>query len=261
MCSQLYLIDEALVKKALVKMKANKRDALFETVSDCYINGPSELVQHLTAMIKMFLTHGTIPSSILVCTLLPLVKDNFGDITSSSNYRAIAGGCLILKLIDLVLLSLEGEKLSFSELQFAYQANVGTTVCSWAVKSVIDHFNINGTNVYAAAMDMSKAFDMVEWSMLFENLLKRNVDCLFLRLLMYIYENQSCQIKWGGEVSIAFTVSNGVRQGAISSAFFFSVYIDDLLQILKESRIGCHIDGIFFGAFIFEDDILLLSAS
>ena len=258
---QLDRIDEALVSKALAKMKANKKDALFETVSDCYINGPPELLQHLTVLIRIFLVHGSIPSSILVCTLLPLVKDNFGDTTSSNNYRAIAGGCLILKLLDLVILLLEGEKLSFSEMQFAYQSNVGTTVCSWAVKSVVDHFNSKGTAVYAAAMDMTKAFDMVEWSMLFDTLLKRNIDCLYLRLLLHIYLNQSCQVKWGGEVSTAFRVSNGVRQGAISSAILFSVYIDDLLKILKEARIGCHVDGIFMGAFIFADDILLMSAS
>ena len=119
---------------------SSRIDAIFDTVSDCYINGPPELLKHLTTMIKIFLVHGLIPQFILVCTLLPLVKDSFGDITSSNNYRAIAGGCLILKLLDIVFLLLEGHKLSFSELQFAYQANSSTTVCSWAVSSVVDFF-------------------------------------------------------------------------------------------------------------------------
>ena len=39
-------------------------------------------------------------------------------------------------------------------------------------------------------MDMSKAFDMVEWSELFQTLLKRNVDPLFLRLILFIYQHQ-----------------------------------------------------------------------
>ena len=67
----------------------------------------------------MYLAHGSVPFIILLCTLLPLVKDNLGDSTSSDNYRAIAGGCLLLKLIDLVVLMLEGDKLSFDEMQFA----------------------------------------------------------------------------------------------------------------------------------------------
>ena len=123
------------------------------------------------------------------------MKDNFGDITSSDNYRAIAGGCLILKLLDIFILLLEGDKLSFSELQFAYQANVSTTVCSWAVTTVIDFFNKKGAAVFGAAMDMSKAFDMVEWGELFTTLLDRKVDCIYLRLMLLIYRNQSCDVK------------------------------------------------------------------
>ena len=250
--------NEELIRSAL---KYNKRDAVFDTVSDCYINGGSELVSHLTTMVRMYLTHGSVPHFILLCTLLPLVKDKLGDITSSDNYRAIAGGCLMLKLLDIVILLLEGDKLTFSELQFAYQANVSTTVCSWAVTSVIDHFNKKGAAVYGAAMDMSKAFDMVEWGELFSTLLDRKVECLFLRLMLFIYRNQSCNVKWCGEYSHRFNVSNGVRQGAVSSAILFSVYIDELLLLLQRSRLGCHIDGVFYGAFIFADDIFLLSAN
>ena len=109
--SELNRIDEKLIRKGRNKMKSSKRDALFDVVSDCYIHGPPKLFEHLTAMIRMFLVHGSIPPFILVCTLMPLVKDDFGDITSSNNYRAIAGGCLILKLLDIVFILLEGDKL------------------------------------------------------------------------------------------------------------------------------------------------------
>ena len=82
-----------------------------------------------------------------------------------------------------------------------------------------------------------------------------------LRIMLYIYTNQSCVVKWNGTISNQFPVNNGVRQGAVSSAILFSIYIDDLIQLLKKSRLGCHIDGVYFGAFIYADDILLLSAS
>ena len=166
-----------------------------------YINGPTELSYHLKNLIQMYLIHGVIPQIILLCTLAPLVKDSLGDITSSNNYRAIAGGSLMLKLIDLVILILEGEKLTFSELQFAYQTSSSTTVCSWAVSSVIEHFNRQGSPVYGAAMDMSKAFDMVEWTKLFKLLMKRKVSLIFLRLMLFIYEKQLCRVKWSGEYS------------------------------------------------------------
>ena len=233
-------VNDRLIDQAIKKLKPRKRDALFDTISDCYLNGPMNLTTHITNLIKLFILHGSVPNFLLLCTLLPLVKDGLGDLTSSENYRAIAGGSLLLKILDITILLLEGDKLKFSELQFAYQSSTSTTVCSWCVTTVIDHFNRNGSPVFSAAMDMSKAFDMVEWVALFERLLERNVHGILLRLMLHIYENQSCSVKWAGEWSSSFTVSNGVRQGAVSSAILFAIYIDDLLIILKNSRLGCY---------------------
>ena len=135
------------------------------------------------------------------------------------------------------------------------------TMCTWSVTAIIDHFNKKGTNVFSASMDMSKAFDMVEWRELFTVLIERKVDTLFLRLILFIYANQQCNVKWCGMYSWNFSVQNGVRQGAVTSGIFFVIYIDKLLKILRKSGLGCRIHGIFFGALIFADDIILLSAS
>ena len=54
---------------------------------------------------------------------------------------------------------------------------------------------------------------------------------------------------------------NGVDHSlAVSSSIFFCIYIDELLGSFRDGRIGCHIRGKFYGAFIFADDVILLSA-
>ena len=159
------------------------------------------------------------------------------------------------------MLTLESDKLNFDAMQLAYQPKASTSMCTWTVTAVVDHFNREGAPVYGAAMDMSKAFDMVEWTELFRTLLDRKVDPMFLRLFLFIYSNQQCNVRWCGKVSERFAVRNGVRQGGVSSGIFFAIYIDKLLIILRGSNLGCHINGVFFGAMIFADDIFLLSAS
>ena len=258
---QVTRIDEDLVNKALKMMKSNKKDAQLNIQSDCLVNGPPELVYHLTMMMKLFVVHGTVPNVLLLCTLLPLVKDNLGDITSSDNYRAIASGSLVLKLLDIVILLLESEKLGCDVMQFGFQATASTTMCTWTVSSVIDHYLSNGRSVYGCAMDLSKAFDMVEWKELFITLMDRGVERIFLRVLLYIYRNQECHVKWGGKYSTRFSVRNGVRQGAVTSPILFSVYIDDLFQLLRNSGFGCHISNLFYACFGYADDLFLLSAS
>ena len=200
-------IDTSLLKIALGRMKCNKSDSLFDFQSDCLINGPPELAQHLVNQLKTFFTHGIVPNCILVCTLLPLVKDNLGDITQSSNYRAIAANSQILKLLDIVLLLLEGDKLGCDDLQFGFQEKSSTTMCTWAVSAVIDHYISQGSVVYGCAMDLSKAFDMVSWVSLFKTLQVRAVLPIFLRVLLFIYTKQSCNVKWNGSDSDIFSVN------------------------------------------------------
>ena len=255
------LITTDLVKQALASMKSSKNDAIFNIQSDCMINGPEVLVTHLANMIRAFVVHGNVPYFVLVCTLLPLVKDNLADITSSDNYRAIASGSLLLKLLDVIILMLEGDKLGCDQLQFGFQAGASTSMCTWTATTVIEHYNRQGSVVYGCAMDLSKAFDLVEWVELFSTLVKRKISPIFLRLLLFIYKNQFCDVKWSGSYSHRFSVSNGVRQGAVSSPILFSVYIDRVIVKLRDSGLGCRIDHCFYGCLGYADDLLLLSAT
>ena len=45
------------------------------------------------------------------------------------------------------------------------------------------------------------------------------------------------------------------------SPILFTDYIDKLLTRLRESGLGCHIDGVFAGALWYADDIVLLAPS
>ena len=83
--SVLAKINNNLISTALKKMKPGKRDSIFDSTSDCYLNGPENLTVHLTNLIRMFIVHGSLPNFILLCTLLPLVKNSLGDITRSEN--------------------------------------------------------------------------------------------------------------------------------------------------------------------------------
>ena len=56
--SQVEKVTVELVRKALRKMKPKKSDALFDSISDLYINGPEELAVHLANLVKLYLVHG-----------------------------------------------------------------------------------------------------------------------------------------------------------------------------------------------------------
>ena len=134
-------------------------------------------------------------------------------------------------------------------------------MCTWTATTVIEHYNRNGRPVYACAMDLSKAFDLVEWPNLFKTLMDKCLSPIFLRILFFLYKNQLCNVKWNGFYSRKFQIANGVRQGAVSSPLLFSLYIDHLFILLRNSGLGCSIDKFYFGVLGYADDLLLLSAS
>ena len=110
-------------------------------------------------------------------------------------------------------------------------------------------------------LDASKAFDKVSFEKLFEILLRRNVCPRIIKLLLYMYVNQKCHVKWANELSESFTVANGVKQGAVISPLLFSIYIDNLFIELKQLGLGCHVGPTFAGAFGYADDVALIAPS
>ncbi len=83
--------------------------------------------------------------------------------------------------------------------------------------------------MYTVLLDATKAFDRVNYCKLFRKLLDRNMSPLVLRLLLYMYTNQSLQVRWGNHTSTRFNVQNGVKQGEVLSPILFSVYIDGFI--------------------------------
>ena len=67
-------------------------------------------------------------------------------------------------------------------------------------------------------------------SYLIELLLKSNVCPGIIKLLLYMYVDQKCYVKWTNELSEPFTVANGVKQGAVISPLLLSVNIDNLFN-------------------------------
>ena len=63
----------------------------------------------------------------------------------------------------------------------------------------------------------------------------------------------------GNKLSDTFSITNGVKQGAVLSSILFCIYIDDLIKRLRRNRTGSWINGDFVGIIVYADDIVLLS--
>ena len=254
-------VTSDLLTKSSMKLKPGKSDPIMDMSSDCLINGPKILFEKFSLVLKAYLIHGHVSDFLLLSSLHPIIKDKLGDYSASSNYRSIAISSLVMKLFDWVIILLYGDQLKLHDLQFSYQEHVSTSMCTWMVVETIEYFLRNKSDVYACTMDMSKAFDRVKHSALFEKLRMANLPPVIIRFLMSIYRLQVANVKWNGEVSNYFKIGNGVKQGAVLSAILYCVYMNELFNIMKKKRYGCWIHGEYYGLIGYADDLFLLAPS
>ena len=255
-----HIITVYEVKEAINRLKSDKKEEN-SLYSNHFKSGSDRLFVILTLLFNCMLIHGIAPDELLLGTMIPLIKDNRGNKQCSDNYRSLTIGTGLSKLLDIIIQKHQSDALSTSELQFGFKEKSSTTMCTFMVLETIEYYKSRGSNVHVVLLDASKAFDRVNYIKLFDKLLSKGMCPLTVRLLLNMYTKQKLQVKWNNRLSLKFDVTNGVRQGGVLSPLLFSLYVDDLLEKLKNNGIGCHIGHHFVGAFGYADDLILLSPS
>ena len=131
----------------------------------------------------------------------------------------------------------------------------------YCLKETVNHYVENGSRVFCAFLDASKAFDRLVHGGLFLKLIERGVPRILLDVIIFWYTHLSCRVKWDDTFSDWFAVKAGVRQGGILSPNFYCLYVEDLIEILKQKNVGCYIMSVFLAALIYADDMAILAPS
>ena len=222
---------------------------------------PASLIDRLTALFNSMLKHSFVPWQFRSGFMIPLVKDNQGDLSDVSNYRGITISPIISKLFEHVLKVVFGDFLSSSAYQFGFKKKSSTVHSLHCFKETVNYYVNNGSRVFGSLLDASKAFDRLVHSGLFIKLMKRKVPKIFLDILITWHSGLRCRVKWDGCFSDWFSITAGVRQGGVLSPNLYSIYVDDLIYILKSAGIGCYIRSYFAAALFYADDVALLAPS
>ena len=249
------------VHSAIQSLKNGKSQGLDGIYSEHLKYGADNLRILLSMVLNSMLIHAHLPPMLMSTKISPIVKDKKGDLGSADNYRPIAITCILSKVFELMILERHKSTLETSANQFGYKPKHGTEFCVFVAKQVIDYYKSNGSPVYLCFLDLSKAFDRVDHSLLVTKLMSRKVPGIIARILQSWYATQTFIVQWGNCLSSPFTVTNGVRQGGILSPYLFNVFIDDLSQVLRNTLYGCYVNDQCFNHVMYADDTLLLAPS
>jgi exonuclease III len=247
------------VENAIHKLKKNKSSGLDNITSEHLIYASRKISVYLSLIFNCTLFHGHLPVKLLETVLIPLVKDRKGVLTDRNNYRPIAITCVVSKVLETLILGKVCQSFSTSCHQFGFKEAHSTDLCVFALKEIINFYNAGTTPVYACYLDAAKAFDKINYWILLDKLLDRQLPKCYVRLFMVWFITQNFFVRWGNTLSTSFSVSNGVRQGGILSPYFFNIYVDDLSKQLASEKVGCYMNNRCMNHLFYADDTILLA--
>ena len=207
------------------------------------------------------LQHAFVPTQFKMGTIVPIVKDRQGDLGDLNNYRGITIAPTLSKVFEHVLGALFEPFLSTSTYQFGFKRKSSCSHAIFCLKETINYYSKNGSNVFCSFLDATKAFDRLVHSGLFLKLLQRRTPMIFLNIIISWYSNLLCRVRWGQSLGDWFSILAGVRQGGVLSPVLYSIYIDDLVAILSDAGVGCHIKNTFLSILLYADDMCLAAPS
>ena len=258
-CLAMFTIE--LIDKCVHKLKLGKACGPDGISAEHLKNAHPSLMMHLKLLFYLIVRHSYVPDGFGKGYVIPLVKDKSGNLNDTNNYRAITLGPVIAKAFESVVCDICEDQLKTDDLQFGFKSGMGCTDAIFLCRTTIDHFTERGSNVYAAALDVSKAFDKVNHYKLFVSLIKAGIPICFVQLLMNWYSKLYVAVKWNGSLSYWFSVGSGVRQGSVLSPALFTVFVNVFIVCIRSADLGCYINRTIVSCVLYADDIILLSAS
>ena len=120
----------------------------------------------LTLLFRSFIFHHYVPLNLIRGLITPTIKDRFGDLTSSNNYRPVMQSSVILKLFEYCLLKKISPYIELSDSQHGFRPNHSTTTACAVLKETVSNYHKPNSDVYACFIDISKAFDSVDHNIL-----------------------------------------------------------------------------------------------
>ena len=143
-------------------------------------------------------THGYMPLDMIKTTIVPVIKNKCGNLADSNNYRSIAIATIVSKLYESTILYKCEEFLKTCDNQFGFKRKHSTEFCIYTLKEFSDYYKQRGTTIFVTFLDASKAFDKIDFWLLFQKLITKDFPVFIIKMLAMgfnFYFFFSC-IKW-----------------------------------------------------------------
>ena len=222
------------VRRAIGRLKMGKAAGADGITAEMLKFGGEVVVDWMQWICNMAWKQGVVPDDWVKAILVPIYKGK-GSRDECGNYRGISllsipGKVYGRIVIERVMEITDGR---ISEEQGGFRSGRGCVDQIFTVKMLAEKYLVKGRKLYAAFMDLEKAYDRVDWDALWDVLKIYGVGGQLLQGIKAFYQGANACVKIGGELSESFCIKTGVRQGCVMSPWLFNVYMDGVIREMK----------------------------
>ena len=193
-----------------------------------------EIGPSLTNLFNLCIAKNEIPDEWKIAYITPVYKGS-GSKSELNNYRPISVISPIAKIFESLLARqimahLENTGLLHGS-QFGFRANRS---CELALNTMIDEWRRSldiSKSLVSVFLDLSKAFDTVDHTLLIRKLQFYNFSIDTIKLISNYLSNRTIRVNIDGTLSKSEKMSVGIPQGTVLGPVLFIVYINDMCHL------------------------------
>jgi Reverse transcriptase (RNA-dependent DNA polymerase)/Endonuclease-reverse transcriptase len=253
------------LKKAMKKLKNGKAAGVDGVTSEMIKYGGAVLDVRLLQLMNACFKSGRAPEEWKCAVIVPLYKGK-GDKYDCKNYRGISLLSVTGKLYGRMVIG-RVQKVtqeSISEVQCGFMPGRGCSDQIFTVQQLIEKCEDVGKKLFVAFVDLEKAYDRVNRSMLWSVLDEYGVKGRLLGAVKAMYEGSKACVRMNGGLSEWFEVSRGVRQGCVMSPWLFNIFMDKCIRMAESmaaSESGIKMDLLILKMLLYADDAVVVAES
>ena len=230
MCFHFKAVQENEVDKIINTLKP-KSSFGYDGISTKFVKGIKvAIISPLTMIINQMLKTGIFPDKLKIAKVLPFYKK--GDETDFTNYRPVSLLPAISKIFEKAIYIqiydyFQKHKLLYKH-QYGFRKEHSTELAALELLDRLIECLDNGEIPVSIFLDLSKAFDTLDHSILIEKLKFYGLQNTELKLMTNYLTNRKQYVDIEGTKSEMLHIKTGVPQGSVLGPLLFIIYMNDV---------------------------------